>query len=439
MAQSLGLHESSTYSDDSSTAAEFKKRAWCMCTLLDRNMSMTFGRPLCLNADLVSLELPTEVKGEVWFYDRNGRKFPLVALFAASTFVTSSPFQRLTRYRALAKIIGEALEALYGKRFDQRGNQPDGDVPRKVQTVLQLESDLEKWRLVLPAAMRPEKCTTDASSTGSTLPLTRYQTILTLRYHNLRILIHRTLLLPALSHALYHPDSTDYEADHDFSQRVADFSSEICIRSAMTTVWTAQNALNVSPEGKLLGAWWFLLFYCRLPLMLLLKLIILVFNALLVIFANLFILLSQPASHQKPPSGISVAQQTLAFEQGFRLIRKMATGSHSADRCYQFLRKLMETLHSQTKQSDVVDESQIAIPAPFRETRVEQAVSAPGFSTNNGDAMQSPAGSGQSRVIQTEENFDSWGYLLNQSNPILKVADFETWSWLLDNQADFVT
>ena len=50
-----------------------------------RNLSMTFGRPLCLSSVKVPFELPSEVVGEPVFYDLNGEKIQMVAFFSAST------------------------------------------------------------------------------------------------------------------------------------------------------------------------------------------------------------------------------------------------------------------------------------------------------------------------------------------------------------------
>ena len=97
-------------------------------------------------------------------------------------------------------ILGSALESLYGfDGKDENGRDNPLSLAQKVDLVISLETRLDSWRLALPEAIRPNKRGTLHLNNGSHSSLQRYAVILGLRYHNLRILIHRSLLLPDLS------------------------------------------------------------------------------------------------------------------------------------------------------------------------------------------------------------------------------------------------
>ena len=54
----LGLHSSTPSSRFSPLDQEFRKRIWFGCVVLDRTLSMTFGRPPAIPDDYIRIPLP---------------------------------------------------------------------------------------------------------------------------------------------------------------------------------------------------------------------------------------------------------------------------------------------------------------------------------------------------------------------------------------------
>lgn len=54
----LGLHSTTAASRFSPLDQEFRKRTWYGCVVLDRTLSMTFGRPAAIPEDYIRIPLP---------------------------------------------------------------------------------------------------------------------------------------------------------------------------------------------------------------------------------------------------------------------------------------------------------------------------------------------------------------------------------------------
>ena len=57
----LGLHSSKASKHLSPLIQEYRKRTWYGCVILDRTLSMTFGRPAAIPEDYVMTDLPCHV------------------------------------------------------------------------------------------------------------------------------------------------------------------------------------------------------------------------------------------------------------------------------------------------------------------------------------------------------------------------------------------
>ena len=60
----LGLHSAAAVSRFSSLDREFRKRTWYGCVVLDRTLSMTFGRPATIPDDYIRIQLPQSLDPE---------------------------------------------------------------------------------------------------------------------------------------------------------------------------------------------------------------------------------------------------------------------------------------------------------------------------------------------------------------------------------------
>ncbi len=57
-ALSLGLHSTDASRSFSPIEREMRKRTWYGCVILDRTLSMTFGRPAAIPDDYVTVDIP---------------------------------------------------------------------------------------------------------------------------------------------------------------------------------------------------------------------------------------------------------------------------------------------------------------------------------------------------------------------------------------------
>jgi hypothetical protein len=137
-----------------------------------------------------------------------------------------------------------------------------------VATVYKIESHLSKWQEELPSDMR---LTTATYLTKDSLPAEegeaaeawqnlRLRFILTLRYNNIRILLHRPLLVKFLD------GINNSSENHDISllRQFGTNSIQIALQSAKEIIGLVHLAVRSSPLSKkrgLLGAWWFSLYY----------------------------------------------------------------------------------------------------------------------------------------------------------------------------------
>jgi hypothetical protein len=159
-------------------------------------------------------------------------------------------------YSRLYSILGNAIDLLY------EGNLGSADKILNyelITRVLRMRHLLEEWTEQLPkhlGLIRAQNCT---SQLGKDPTIDRFRTILTLRYHNIRLLIHRVVLV-RLCDSLddLNARGQDVLALQDVAwstmQIATDSASEI-INIVLTVVES-----DLVRRG-LLGAWWFTLYY----------------------------------------------------------------------------------------------------------------------------------------------------------------------------------
>lgn len=150
------------------------------------------------------------------------------------------------------------LDLLYECNIGYPGN----NVLPITSNILQIEHQLLEWQsslaplfgLITPQELR--------NSNGNDFSLERrFRVILTLRYHNVRILAHRRMLDLYLASI---ERSQSYDAEDSMLKQVGYRSKGICMQSASDLIAIVHILLH-SPEPKrgLLGAWWFTLYYSK--------------------------------------------------------------------------------------------------------------------------------------------------------------------------------
>jgi hypothetical protein len=279
-ALSLGLHSTDAARRFSPIEREMRKRIWCGCVMLDRYVSfpedivghaVTFPqksehdiRTTKCNTGRLRSTAPSHLAGRRTWNSRltgqlHGHKCTLLLclyLRSVNNRVAIHSFDTNSMHRTLYKVQWRVIHSLYGQNLGC--DQPLGEM-ETITEVFKLEQELSEWEhsLVQPLCFRtPATVLLDQESALDE----RFRVILTLRYLNLQILLHR----PFLSRCLYLRSKSSTEnqtvrsADH-----FAASSIDTCIRSSENMISIVHSIVSAKPSLDLLGAWWFSLYYSK--------------------------------------------------------------------------------------------------------------------------------------------------------------------------------
>jgi hypothetical protein len=172
-----------------------------------------------------------------------------------------------TLYRILYTIIDQ----LYGN------NIACSFKPSAAETVARaykIESQLSEWqqglppelRLITTADLATEILPPEGDTAVEAWQNLRLRFILTLRYTNIRILLHRPILVKFLEGF----DTSPNNHEMSLLRQVGTNSIQIAIQSAKEIIGLVHSAVRSSSLSKkrgLLGAWWFSLYYSTNPLL----------------------------------------------------------------------------------------------------------------------------------------------------------------------------
>lgn len=140
---------------------------------------------------------------------------------------------------------------------------PNGGVLPVASSILQIEHQLLEWQATLgplSGLVTPDELRND----DDVSPERRFRVILTLRYHNVRILAHRRMLDLYLASV---ERGQVYDAEDSMLKQVGQRSKGICFQSASDLISIVHTLLHShEPKKGLLGAWWFTLYYSAYPL-----------------------------------------------------------------------------------------------------------------------------------------------------------------------------
>ena len=146
--------------------------------------------------------------------------------------------------------MGNAIDLLYDSNLGSEDKILNYEL---ITRVLRMRHLLEEWIEQLPAHMgliRAENC---AAQLGKDPITDRFRTILTLRYHNLQVLIHRAVLLRLC----------DYQDQKILAlQDIAGSTVQITTESVTEIINIVRFVVEAGlVQQALLGAWWFTLYY----------------------------------------------------------------------------------------------------------------------------------------------------------------------------------
>ncbi|KAK7531940.1 C6 transcription factor [Phyllosticta citribraziliensis] len=309
----LGLHSKEATLHLTPVEREFRKRTWFGIVIVDRTMSMTFGRPASVPADYVRLDLPVLER----MVDPTAE--PSVTKDMSVSFYNAT----ITLYN----IMYDTVKTCYG------GNLGCNDAPTHtldvVTRIYGLEKQLHEWKSSLPPGLSLRTSAESPSPSDADTDRNRARTILALRFLNLRILVNRPIVVDLLD-AVGRPD--DAPPQYSLVRQVGTNNLATCISSAMEII--AIVSTTVSPQQqqqhkRLLGAWWFTLYYT--------------FNAALVLCAALVVRLDHRdgfAGDNGTPCSPSSSQMRRSFDEAIDALALLDRRNKTVDRCAQHLRGL---------------------------------------------------------------------------------------------------
>jgi len=196
---------------------------------------------------------------------------------------------------------------------------------------LQLEQKLVDWERQLPNNVSlirsPEEllCLVSESSPLSTV---RFRVILTLRYLNVRVLLHRPVLVKFLEQIRVGADNTEAQ-ESEVLQQIGVSSLQSCAKSAGEIIFHISAITSTNNQRKkLLGAWWFSLYYT--------------FNAALVMYAALLIIGAQP----EVVSSLKITKEELRFalSKAIEALLGLDRDNILVERCAKYLTQLVGVL-----------------------------------------------------------------------------------------------
>ncbi|KAH6661800.1 fungal-specific transcription factor domain-containing protein [Plectosphaerella plurivora] len=300
----LGLHSPQALKRHPQHEQEDGKRTWFGCVVLDRTLSMTFGRPPTVPESYLKnpvLAVPyEEVSG--------------MGTGSSSEYSTAFFNATITLYR----ILGDAMRLLYD---DNLGHDQQQNTYQTLADVLSLEERLNTWSKNIPSDL-------DVATLSTSTPDVPYRLaiILRLRYLNLRMLIHRSVM----STVLRNVGSAELHATSSPSLDLARKASlQTCVASALETI----NRIHLGTGSdnttrNALGAWWFTLYYT--------------INAALGLFAASIICHVHP--HMAGPGESSTKDWTQAIQDAVTTLRRLDRGNKTVNRCIDCLTRLVQVL-----------------------------------------------------------------------------------------------
>ncbi|KAL2353853.1 fungal-specific transcription factor domain-containing protein, partial [Cryomyces antarcticus] len=320
-AYSLGLHSSDANTRYSPIVQETRRRTWYGCVVLDRSLSMTFGRPHAIPEDHVRLSLPMPLDEELVSTDGiNSAKAMSVHFFVDS----------IKLYQVQYKVIS----ALYDQNLGC--GQPLSEMQTATE-VFKLEQELNLWQ----RCVAPPLCIQSHDTLlydNQVACEERFRVILTLRYLNLQILLHRPFVTRSLDARASRNKGTGSMSS---AERLASGSIQTCVKSAEEVISIVHTIISAKRAHDLLGAWWFSLYY--------------VFGASLTIFGTLLI---------SPDLATFAISLTDRLEQGRASLRKASdalrqldVGNQVATRCADYLSEISSLLDRWQSSSTFRDET----------------------------------------------------------------------------------
>ncbi|KAB5516905.1 fungal-specific transcription factor domain-containing protein [Coniochaeta sp. 2T2.1] len=311
----LGLHTAYMSTKFTPLESEVRKRTWYGCVLLDRTLSMTFGRPPAVPNDYVKIDPPLDA--DLKAFGPNGA---LPSEPAASNSTVAFFTNTITLYQ----ILGDVIANQYGQNV---GMPSHASLSSLFESTIRLEGQLLSWKRNLPPLLRqrPWESGTSVNAGDTMMVWDRLSIILTLRYLNVRALLHRPVLARFLEQT--HAPPGDGEDAHVL-ERFGHPSLEVSLEAAAETI-DIIHRFRETPV--ILGAWWFSAYYT--------------FNAALIIFSGLLVQSTNNSTFGNEAGGY-VGQKDLqsSLHLAVEALHSLGDGTRLVRRCCKYLEILLRTV-----------------------------------------------------------------------------------------------
>jgi hypothetical protein len=142
-ATSLGLHLNPGTDDISPIEREVRKRSWWGCFILDRTLSMKFGRPSIVRVEDGNVNLPLEVDDQYIANDSVTPRQPAGSPSFISLFVATIKLSQIV-HSMLVELYLRRPET-YGTGADKRVQTPPSVCSRVLSSILLLDGQLQSW------------------------------------------------------------------------------------------------------------------------------------------------------------------------------------------------------------------------------------------------------------------------------------------------------
>lgn len=216
MAQSIGLHveqnDPQRLKGPGRLLVERRRRIWYCIYVLDRLISLQLGRPPAIHEDYCHVPLPSRLGDSD--IDWDGDEFPTM-------FEGPSVGDYHLEVISFSKIVSQVLRDLYSPRASQ-------NLTSDLFNTKELDLKLIQWKQSLPRTLRFDL----GHAFDRSFIFKRQRSMLAIKYHHLRALIHRPYLCYPIMRNL------DDEADIALSQpnwALVSMYEKVCIAEARET------------------------------------------------------------------------------------------------------------------------------------------------------------------------------------------------------------
>ena len=231
LAHSIGLHKRGSGFNLNAVENEQRKRVFWIAYCLDKDICLRSGRPPAQDDDDMNVELPSEDPPD------NVGNIPLGPdTEGAGGRRTMNLFRLMCRF-------GEIQSRVYKQLYSVRASrQSDGEL---LNTIGELDAQLEAWKDSIPLAFRPEHEIQAAHT-----PLILHVVVLHFAYYNCLTTIHRM----SVHHGYWTSRLSDYALQglnaRPLNPRVF-MSAALCVNAARTSI----GLIRYIPQGDYACVW----------------------------------------------------------------------------------------------------------------------------------------------------------------------------------------